>query len=243
MTVSARVLDGLGPTFRERAGDLLDDLVGGLTSELETVNALVQPTSSRWATIFDLDTTPQPRWLGTATGTTVPPGLTTDQQRAYLRDRPAWRRGSLDAMAAAIGTLLDSPGRVGFVERTDVDGGANAWHLQIRVYAGDTDATEAEILAAAATQKPVGLVLDGVEFVPAVTYADLATLYDDYAELAGDWGYPLTLEDDIPGVRWWRPAAEVTRYARLRTLTSTYAAALAEFPTYRDARDHNPQES
>lgn len=243
MSVIEGVLDGLGPAFRVAAGSTLDDLVAGLVSELDTTAALMAIGPGGWAALYDLDTTPQPKWLGAATGTVVPAGLTLEQQRAYVRDRANWRRGSLDAMAAAINTLLDSPTRVGFIERTAADGGPNAWHLQIRVYDTGTDTTEAEILAAAATQKPVGLVIDGVEFVPAVTYADLATLYADYADLAGDWGYPLTLEDDIPGVRWWRPAANVTRYARLRALAPTYADSLVLFPTYREARDHDPQES
>lgn len=238
MAVADRVLEGLGPAYRAAAGELLPDLVGGLTSELEVVDALVQPAPGGWAAIFDLDTTPQPRWLGSATGTTVPGGLTLEQQRSYVRDRPAWRRGSLDAMAAAVLALLTDPARVGFVERHE----ANAWHLQIRVY-GAVGVTEAEILAAAKTQKPVGLVIDGVELVPAYTYEDLSLLYADYLAMTGSWGYPLTLEDDIPGVRWWRPAARVTRYSRMRALAPTYADRLADFPTYRDARDHDPQES
>lgn len=241
MGVAERVVDGLGLAYRTAAGPLLDDVVGGLTSQLEAADQLAAPTAGGWPAAFDLDTTPQPAWLGAATGTTVPAGLTLEQQRAYVRERPAWRRGSLDAMAAAVRALLVAPARVGFVERHN----ANAWRLRILVYAGDTGAvTEGEVLAAAATQKPVGLVLDGVTVVPAVTYEDLADLYTDYAELEDEgWGYPLTLEDDIPGIRWWRPAARITRYARMTAIAPTYADSLTAFPTYRAARDHDPQEA
>lgn len=240
MTVAGRVLDGLGPAFRDAAGAMLDDLVDGLTAQLQVVDELAQPTPAGWATAFDLDTTPQPGWLGRATGTQVPSGLTTEQQRTYVRDRAAWRRGSVDAMAAAVRVLLDSPGRVGFIERHD----ANAWHLQIRVYAPEASGvTDAEILAAAAAQKPVGLIIDGVTVTPAMTYEDLAEMYDDYAELEDEgWGYPLTLEDDIPGVAWWRPAATIMRLARVTAEIATCADLVEQFPTCRQLRDHDPQE-
>ncbi|MBB3041032.1 hypothetical protein [Nocardioides soli] len=241
MSVAERVVDGLGPAFQKAAGPVLDDLAGGLTSELETADLLATPTPGGWSAAFDLVTTPDPAWLGSATGTTVPAGLTLEEQRAYVRERPAWRRGSLDAMASAVRTLLAAPSRVGFAERHD----ANAWRLRILVYAADASGiTEAQVLAAAATQKPVGLVLDGVTVVPAVTYDDLAGMYDDYAALEVEgWGYPLTLEDDIPGIRWWRPASRITRYARTRVIAPTYAERSARFPTYRSSRDHDPQEA
>lgn len=240
MTVADRVLDGLGPAYRAAAGALLDDLVAGLTSQLERVDELVQPTASGWAAVFDLDATPQPRWLGAATGTKVPGGLTTDQQRAFVRDRSAWRRGTVDAMAAAVRTLLTGGKHVWIDERFEAD----AWHVAIRVYAPDaTGLTEDQILAAAATQKAYGLVLDSVSYEAAVTYDDLSELYADYEDAETDWtAYPFTPELDVPGARWWRPAATVTRYARLSAEAPTYSAFTAAYPTYRDARDHDPQE-
>jgi hypothetical protein len=102
VTLSERFLDGLGPALRTAAGDLLESLVEGYTSELAETDALLQPTPGGWATVYDLNTTPQPRWLGQATGTKVPAGLTLEQQRAYVRDRAAWRRGRVDALASAI---------------------------------------------------------------------------------------------------------------------------------------------
>lgn len=216
MSFMSRVLDALGAGFRDRSGPMLELLVDGLTTELERVDVLIQPAPGGWPTLFDLDTTPQPAWLGTITGTTVPPGLTLEEQRAYVRDRAAWRRGSLDAIAAAIRTLLTDPasGHVGVIERP----GGNAWHLQILVYDDDTTATAAQILAAAATQKPVGLILDGVTL--------LATVADP--------------DNDFPGVTWWKPHEQVTTYARLKALAPTYADSAAMFPTYADARDHSP---
>jgi hypothetical protein len=241
MSATEQVLDGLGPAFRAAAGPVLDDLVAGLATELDVATTLVATTGGGWATVFDLDATPQPAWLGAATGTTVPGGLTVEDQRAYVRDRPAWRRGTVDAMAAAVRALLTGDKHVWFDERVD----GNAWHLTVRVYAPDaTGLTEDQILAAATTQKPVGLVLDGVTIEPAFTYADLAALYDDYAAVAGDWGdFPFTPEADIPGARWWRPAARTMRYARVLADVATYDDLLDAYPTYRDLRDHDPEES
>lgn len=209
--VNDRVLEGLGPALRDAAGPVLDDLVHATTVDLEVLDDLTRPTERGWAAVVDLDTTPDPAWFGRVTGTSVPAGLTLEQKRAFVRDRPAWRRGSVDAIAAAILAVLPAGARVAFLERPD----ARAWHLGLLVRSEHTSSTEAAVLAAAATQKPVGLVLDGVEF---------------------------TLEAEPPGVRWWRPSATTTRYARLKALAPTYAAARAKFPTYRDARDHNPQE-
>lgn len=144
-------------------------------------------------------------------------------------------------MAAAVRALLAGDKHVWFDERHE----ANAWRLAIRVYAPDAaDVTEAEILAAATTQKPVGLVLEGVTLMPAVTYEDLAEMYADYDAIEEDWEeFPFTLEADPPGARWWRPAAQTMRYARVVATTATYDDLLDQYPTYRDLRDHEPEES
>lgn len=235
MGVPERVLDGLGPALVERAGDLLPPFVEGLTSELDAADRLAAPTARGWPGLFDLDTTTHPGWLGQATGTRVPPGLTVEEQRAYVRDRPAWLRGSVDALAAAVRALLAGDQLVAFTER---DG--SPWRLTVHVYEPEAGGvTEAEILAAANTQKPVGLVIVDVDMHPTLTYADLTALFASYGDLGAGIEYgdvePATLTLDG---RWWKPAARVFRYAQHSALAPTYAESTAFFPTYWAARDH-----
>lgn len=235
--VSEQVLDGLGPAIRDAAGDLLEPLVEGYTSQLATTDDLLQPTTSRWARVYDLDTTPQPGWLGQATGTKVPAGLTTEQERAYVRDQAAWRRGRLDALGAAIQTVLSGDKRIGFLERVD-----SPWRITIQVYSPDAvGVTEDQIRAAATTQKAVGLVIDDVQFIDPVTYEQLAALYATYEDLEAAWPtFPVAPERDLPNVRWWRPAGHFLRYARLPLIAATYDDLKDMFPTYRALRDYDP---
>ncbi|WP_243061129.1 hypothetical protein [Nocardioides sp. SR21] len=211
---AARVLDGLGPAFRARAGDVVEVLAEALTAPLDEVDTLARPAAADrpWATVFDLEHTSQPAWIGGIVGTRLPGGLSVEEQRAYVRDRAAWRRGRLDALAAAIQAVLGGDHRVGFLERL----GADAWTIAILVHADDAvGATEAQIRAAAATQKPVGLLIADVELV-----ADV----------------------DEETVTWWRPPGTYLRYARTSELAPTYADRTAMFATYRDSRDYNPSE-
>ncbi|NGZ99387.1 hypothetical protein G5V59_00160 [Nocardioides sp. W3-2-3] len=86
----------------------------------------------------------------------MPGGLTVEQARAFVRDRAYWRRGTPAAVRAAVAALLTGQKRVALVER---DGGP--WRLTIRVYAAEVPpgVTLDDLKAAAATQKPVGIIL------------------------------------------------------------------------------------
>lgn len=153
MTVADRVLSGLGPAFTELAGPLLPDLVTGLVSGLERTDQLLQPTAGGWATAFDLPTTPDPTWLGQASGTLVPPGLTLEQTRDYVAARPRWGRGRPPAIIAAVQALLTGTKHVELLERS-----GSPWRLTIRVYAAEYSGTLDDLKAAVNTQKPVGIV-------------------------------------------------------------------------------------
>lgn len=158
-----RVLQGLGPALRAQGGPLLEDLVDALVSEMETADKLLQPTSRGWAGAFDLDYTPVPAWLGNITGTRVPTDLDVDAQRDFVLARPSWRRGTLVALISAVTATLTGLKRVTVTER---DGGP--WRLTVTTYAGETP-DQAATLAAALSQKPVGIVLD-LQVVPGATY-------------------------------------------------------------------------
>jgi hypothetical protein len=179
--VAARVLDALGDAFRKHAGPVLDPLVDALAAPIADTDDRLVDTERGWAAAFDLDQTPDPAWLGAAIGSPVPPGLTVEQARTYIRDRPYWRRGTPAAIKAAAASLLAGFTRVDLIER---DG--SPWRLTLRVYAPGVPAgvSEADIAAAVAPQKPVGIVLT-VEIVGGASFAHMTAghgpTFADYA--------------------------------------------------------------
>lgn len=182
--VAQRVLDALGDAFRAQGGPVLEDLVDGLAAPLNDAASRLTVTGRGWPAAFDLDETPDPTWLGAIMGSRVPAGLTVDQAREYVRSRPYWRRGTPAAMTAAVATLLTGSQRVDLIER---DG--SPWRLTVRVYSGETPdgVTVDDIAAAAATQKPVGIVLTA-EIVDTATLAHFAAEHGPtYSDVAADF--------------------------------------------------------
>lgn len=237
-----RVLDDLGPTFRERAGALLPNLIGGLTGPLDEVDTLARPAAEDrpWASVFDLEHTTMPGWVGSVIGTTIPAGLDLEGQRAYVRDQAAWRRGRLDAVAAAVRTLLTGEQHIEIKERLDGD----AWRISIRVYDHETTATADQIKAAAASQKPVGLLIDSVTIAPLITFGDFEELYGTFGDAEDEYDTYGDVDDavdeDLPGTSWHRPAGHFLRLARLPLIAATCEDLLELFPTCRDLRDYDP---
>lgn len=178
---SDRVIEALGPAFAERAGTLLEPLVTGLTIEVGATDALLSPAGDdAWPVLFDLDTTPHPAWLGQTAGTRAPGGLSRQQQREYIRDRRAWRRGTPGAIRAAVVATLRGSRRVDLVERD-----TSPWHLTVQVYESEVPGGDtAPVLAAAASQKPVGIVV-AVEVLSGATVAHMTDFHGptvtDYA--------------------------------------------------------------
>jgi hypothetical protein len=180
VSFAGRALAGMGEAFARRAGVLLDPLVRGLTSQAERVDELVVGNGSRdpWRDTFDLETTTIPAWLGQATGTPVPGGLTLEQQRAYVRERRAQKRGTPGAMRSAVRATLRGSQRVELSERDpDPD------RVRVRVYSSEvTDL--AATTAAAFGQKPVGLLL-AVDVLAGATVAHMRDFHGptvaDYA--------------------------------------------------------------
>lgn len=190
-----RVLDGLGPAFGGRAGDLLEQLVDGLTSEVGATDALLSPAGAEeWPVVFDLDTTPHPGWLGQTAGTRVPGGLTRQQEREYVRDRRAWRRGTPAAIKAAVAATLRGSRRVDLVERN-----GSPWRLTVQVYASEVpNGDTAPILVAAISQKPVGIVVD-VEVISGASYAHMETTHGPtYADFATAFPTYSQARDHVP---------------------------------------------
>lgn len=185
--VAARLVEALGDALRRRGGDQLEDLVDGYAVPLADSDDRLQPTDRGWPAAFDVAQTPDPAWIGGALGTTVPGGLTLDQQRDFVRDRAAFRRGTPGAIKGAVGQLLTGTRRVDLFER---DG--SPWHLRVRTYSAESAGIDVDdLVAAAGTQKPVGITLEAEVALGAsyehhtaewATYEEFAAAYSSYDE-------------------------------------------------------------
>lgn len=166
-----RVISALGPGIVRRAGPLLPALIDALTGPLAEIDAeLTVPGGAHGgAPLFDAALTPHPRWLAQAAGLRLPASLSTAAARAYLIGRGISRRGTPGALiAAARSALAGGAGIVRLAERV----GGNAYAATITTYASQTP-NPAAVLAAAAQEKPVGLVLS-LTVLPGQTWGDVA---------------------------------------------------------------------
>lgn len=194
MSFADRALAGMGAAFARRAGALLDPLVRGLTSQAEHVDHLVVGDGSRepWRDTFDLSTTTIPAWVGQATGTPVPGGLSLEQQRAYIRERRAQKRGTPGAMRSAVKATLRGSQRVELSERDpDPD------RLRVRVYSSEVTDLAATTIAALG-QKPVGLLLV-VDVLSGATYAHMTASHGpSYGDFTARFPTYADARDHVP---------------------------------------------
>ncbi|MCB9377079.1 MAG: hypothetical protein H6515_14585 [Microthrixaceae bacterium] len=183
-----RVLDALGPALLAQAGLLLRDLVGGLCTWGDVVDAGATATTAGWPAVFDLDATPWPATLAPLAGLTVATQTPPDTTRALIRHHSR-RRGSAEQLYAAAQEA--APGRrIDLIERTDGDPD----RAELRLYSGEaTEADRAAVEAAVAPHKPVGVVLTVTRVRASYahftthhgpTYTDEATEFGSYADLA-----------------------------------------------------------
>lgn len=119
-----------------------------------------------WAAELTSDLTHRPRWTGQFLGVQVPEGMDDAAARALIRDRPAFRRGTVPALIAAAQTTLTGSRYVNVVER---DG--SAYRLRVQTFDDETPdpaATEAALRG----QKPGSLLLTYQVIAPS-SYAAL----------------------------------------------------------------------
>lgn len=191
--VAGRVLDALGEAFIDRAGPLLPLLVHELTRPMVDTDEAIATTDRGWAAIFDLDLTPQPGWLGNATGTQAPTYATTEEQRDYVRERPSWRRATPSSLLAAIRSVYPT-GRVDITER---DG--SPWRISVRVYDAEADADAQRALAIALEeQRPTGIILELLAAEGATIAHAAAEHGPTIADLAADFATIADLVEHIP---------------------------------------------
>lgn len=192
MTFASRVLAGMGAAFPRRAGALLEPLVDALTSGVQTAAGIVGTKDKPFPDVFHLDRTPYPSFVGAATGTPVPGGLSLEAQRAYVRDRPAQRRGTPGAIREAVKATLVGSKRVELVERTP-----NVDTVTVQVYSSEApDTAKAE--SAARSQKPVGLLLT-FNVLTGATYSHMTTTHGpSYGDFSAAFATYTAARDHTP---------------------------------------------
>jgi hypothetical protein len=145
-----------------------------------------------WQPAYDLDAAPDwiLPWLAQHEGVDLPPGLTPDEQRAWIRDAGGRRRGRPESIRTAARNTLTGNQYVFLKER---DGSADVMTLVTRT--SETPGP-AFTLAKARAQAPAGLqafnhVVTDVRIYLEVgaagggTYAGAAALYGNYAAARG----------------------------------------------------------
>lgn len=193
--VAQRIRDALGDAFARHAGPGLDPLLDGYADQLVPADQRLTLTAAGWAQAFDLALTPDPAWIGHLLGTQIPGGLSVEETRAFITGRAYWRRGTPAAMRAAVQPLLGGTQTVSLFER---DG--SPWRLTLRVYETEVlpGVTLDQVQAAAATQKPVGIVLT-CEIVPTASYQHFADVHGPaYSDVAADFPTYQSAEVHVP---------------------------------------------
>jgi hypothetical protein len=150
-----RVLEALGPAFVEASGPLLAPMLQALLAPLDDVDDLVTDPRG-YASLFNLDDSPVPGWLGQWVGVAYDPALTRAQQIAAVRSRGQTRGTPAALLAAARATLTSSDGMDPVIDLIERDG--SAYRVRVRTYAAETPDPAATLRALRAA-KPAGLVL------------------------------------------------------------------------------------
>jgi hypothetical protein len=192
--VGDRILAALGAGLASQAGPLLGPLVRALAAELVEVSELVAEGRGV-ESLFNLDESPRPGWLGQFVGVDYDPDTTREQQIAAVRSRGVTRGTPAAVVAAARATLHSSTDRAAVVELIERDG--SAYRFTVRTYAVETP-DAAATLAAIRAVKPLGLVvthtvLAGRTFAEAISYGGSFGMLRDSGLTFG--GYLRTLPD------------------------------------------------
>ena len=187
MTVADRVY-GAFPGQIQNAD--LATYTGALAGMFEYMASLMESGPNGevgWSILLDVDRCPPEAlsWLAQLVGTKTIPSLTTAQQRAYIKSKPGWQRGTPAAMVTEIQQYLTGSKRVIITER-DTD----AYHFSVLTFASETPST-ALVNQAILAQKPAGLqytytTSSGGDYgYVASAYTNYGTLITKYATYDG----------------------------------------------------------
>lgn len=158
-TVAAELYERLAPfAFADEENDYaLAHLCAAWASGLQEIDDLVRDTDDGvgWSGLFDVDRCPEQHlpYLAQINGTRLPPGLSEQEKRDWIKDAAGQKRGTVGAIKAAAQPYLTGTKTVFLEER---QGGA--YKLSVATFVSETtdaDAVERAIRA----QKPAGIVL------------------------------------------------------------------------------------
>jgi hypothetical protein len=150
-----------------------------------------RPTMLGWEVIFNVDECPPEAlpYLAQFVGVHFEPSLTVAEQRAKIKERPAFRRGTLAAIEAATKQHLTGSKFVFIEERAE----GHAYRLMIRTFTVHTP-EPAVTLADILTQKPAGILLDYKAMV-GKTYAQWRKEYKTYTGVKAKGTYAQALAE------------------------------------------------
>jgi len=142
-----------------------------------------------WSVIFNVHTCPPEAldYLGQIVGIHFEDSLTVQQKREKIIERPAFKRGTVGALTAAVKQHLTGAKFVFLVERFE----GHAYRLFIRTFTSQTP-EPAQTLADILSQKPAGLKLD-FEVLDGKTYLQWRTEYKTYAGVKAKGTYAQAL--------------------------------------------------
>ena len=180
----------------EANGSGMAKLLDAIAAMHQEVADLAQDTVDEdpgWSIVLDAQRVPAKAlsWLGQFVGVTAQELLPLNEagQRAMLRTRPKFARGTPLALVAAVQATLTGEKTVFLRERY-----GGAWKLSVRTITGQTP-DQAKTVAAILTQKPAGITLDyaavvGQDYQDVLDnntdYADLLATYDTYNDVLTD---------------------------------------------------------
>lgn len=125
-------------------------------------------------------------------GVTRPATYSDEQMRTLIRERPAYQRGSPEAIVSAVRARLTGSRRVELTER---DGG-NRNALRIRIYLSEIVSLP-DVEAAVLEQKPAGLVAV-IEPFPGQDWGDVVARFATWQDVIDAYPTWQDVIDDLP---------------------------------------------
>jgi P2-related tail formation protein len=206
MALSEPDFTPLGERLRERTQYLQEDdaqynyahshLCEGMMRAMAQTAELVDPPDPYppWAPLFNVDICPAWAlpWLAQVVGVRLPGGMSEVDQRNYIKGLSYLKRGTPDAILAAVRTQLTGTQTVWLRERDD----GNAYRIEIIVRTVELRTTLQAVIDAVKLQKPAGIVMsvrasDTWDYQEMTSdyigkkYKDLPTTYPKYSDLTG----------------------------------------------------------
>lgn len=192
---AALLYDAVGPVavWDELSGWALAHYCAALGVMFQSVQDVARdtPEGPGWSAVVDLERCPDAwlPWLAQFVGVTVATGWTPAQMRARIAGTDGFKRGSPDALEAALGATLTGSRVVMFRERN-----GSAYRLEVVTKTAETP-DPALSLRALLEQKPAGIVL-AFRQVTAWDYEEMTLRGGKYSAQSAQYATYLDLSVD-----------------------------------------------